>query len=798
MSARPLALWLILSWVGPAALIAQPPPKAPPADPEARKALDEEDLQRLLRQQGLRLGDEADEARAADEARPTEARSDEARSKAAEAGEGKAVRLVAPPPTVQGLERAKDLYQAVADLWSKGEAGQAVELIDDQTARCGGGEEGAACRQFLSFSEGFLLEQLSAADPGQRGELLGLAVQSYERALALAPDHGSTLHNLATVYYRLGEREKAADLLERAIAAAPEKAGTYALELGDYYLVGGTAEGAEAARGLYRLAAEKSPDAETPRRRILATYERAAETDPKEVLELGRGWAKSFPRVARSCFELAAKSAHQTQPEVAEEALLAWLEVGRRDGRRLSLRDLDTLGWGRDYPPLSGLRAYLEGPEVDPEPANWWLATDPRRSALAQVGLELGRGRLARKQPGAAEAIWRTALALAPPYEAYERSRELRGQPVARLDLHAELAALYFNHPDLDPDGSKFRAVEDELYGAKVEAYRLQDLDAMQSFHTVLGLIYAERGVWRSDHFAKNGAFQLASALSAAVRRQEASGFYQPLPHLQERLAGGYEILEQGERAARTYLAAAQGYLDTDALAAAERALVAVGRWLGELDEGARSALAQLRGVAASRRRLERLRAAEETLDAEAARGLLGAPWLDPSAPSVLAADFLERQRFKFLADLAGLFSGGEMAPVDLALAARALETATSGRIQLVGAGDLVRLDRLQGLVTGALGLPPAAPQVVEQPAQGRTLSLYLPGDREASAVSLAPEALVAARVVNTVGARTVRSAALTLAVDGDRIRVRSVDPSVDYERLLARLKRTPGVTLIR
>src|SRR6185295_10787206 len=92
----------------------------------------------------------------------------------------------------------------------------------------------------------------------------------------------------------------------------------------------------------------------------------------------------------------------------------------------------------------------------------------------------------------------------------------------------------------LDPKGQRLGSIINDMFRSKAAAYERGDLDAIQRHHTVLGMIYARRGVWTSTGRAQNAIFQLEHALSVA-RQREASVGPQPLPELKSQLADGYQ-----------------------------------------------------------------------------------------------------------------------------------------------------------------------------------------------------------------------------------------------------------------
>src|SRR6266513_518761 len=202
--------------------------------------------------------------------------------------------------------------------------------------------------------------------------------------------------------------------------------------------------------------------------------------------------------------------------------------------RRLTTQSLDTLPSGWTSPAVTHLRAYLAAPQQRPA-SGWWLDRPERRHVLASGGLALGHQALLDPDPRGAGARWEIAEEFAPEYEAYSYYSPLKGLPVVRLDLETALALYYFKFPSLDPVERKF--------------------------NRVISVIFAQKGAWKTNHFALNAIFQLDNALKTAARRDAQDGSYEPLPELRAQLAQGYQATGDVAKARQMYLAPAQAYL---------------------------------------------------------------------------------------------------------------------------------------------------------------------------------------------------------------------------------------------
>lgn len=676
----------------------------------------------------------------------------------------------------ESARAAQRAYKAAEEMSSKGDVTGAARLIEAQKRDCAGADD-KACRQILDYSLGYLYEQGSLRDEEKRGALLDRAAESYEKVLAESPAHGPTVSNLVSVYNRLGQPERSLPVLRRALAADPAGADRYNLLLGDVCL---QIRRTEDALRWYEEALRRNPDDPAPSQRIIATLLQAPKPDPAALLHRGREWEESFPSSAREAYEAAILLAWRTDPELAEETLVQWTGLLARGGS-ISAADLEPLPEAWDSELVRSLRTYLERPEAGlPSP---WTNAPARREAAAQTALALGRNRLAEGEPARAEAILQPAPGLVPVLHP------------AFLDLQIELATLYTAYRDLDPDGAKLSRTEIDLFGGKGMAYARADQRAIQRYHTALGLLYADRGTWNPDGGARGAIFQLEHALSTADNRWFDEGFYQPLPKVRERLADGYRAVGDTRNAVLAYANAARAYLDTDDLEGARRSLEAA-RALN----GPESELGRLSGILAVREVLARELGEGGMPSAElrqAAEALLAAPE-GPEGSSPPRQGFDRRQRFKVLADLA-LFPAARGAASEdtLAKAETALEAALSGTAGLVGAGDLLRLEKLQAQVAGSVGASVARPEVVPggsaEKAAGPLLALSLSSESGPARLRVSEDIRTVSKLVSGLGAGVVLDTRMRVRVDGGAVKLDYVAPGKDWKRVVSRAEASLG-----
>lgn len=669
---------------------------------------------------------------------------------------------------------AREASKRAQELAAAGQWREAAEVASSALRRCEPGDAGKECRLILNYTMGYVFQTQSRRQPAESAELLAEAARHYERVLEDDPDHAPTMKNLALIYSSPGlskTGEGPQRFLESAMSKDSTQVSTYAQLLGDRYR-GELAW--ESALEAYERAAKADPQDEGARLRIVEVHRHLPASQARGLLQRLPEWESRFPEAARRGYEVVMEQAYTVDPRVAQEALVRWLGLLASRGS-IALESLRSLPADWQGAAAAELRGYLENPYRRPDDSSWWMQGEERRNTLAAVGLALGTNKLAHGEVGLTEACWNVALDVALP----------GGVPL--LELRGELASLYSRYPDLDPGGEKFEAIENELFRGKGEAYGEEDLDAIQRFHTVLGSIYAEKGVWTSSRYARNGIFQIEHALETAARRDARDGTYQPLPYLKSRLAEGYAATGETAAVARTHVEAAAAYLDADDL------------------EGAARSLARAREAGASG---DRISALDDLI--ELRTGLGPTPGRRDASVCVaerltrtftrlgdrgLRDDFLARQRFKTLSDCAALASGEARSE----LTSQALAVAAEADLALVGVRDLTRLERARGTVRELLGLEPLETRI--GPAEGgvsgaRSLALSLPGTVEAEYVTVEPTTVLAGRIV---GALRPAEAGLRLDVQDDgRVTILEVGETLDAEDVRTAIRRVEGVREVR
>jgi hypothetical protein len=648
---------------------------------------------------------------------------------------------------------------------------EARRLLKMMDADCQAAGNPDTCRPLVDYSLGYLNQHEAATTgPEQRETLLAGAQLSYQKVLRREPTNGATLNNLALVQQALWldsrDTEKRKILSESvignwtsAIYADELRAPQYALGLGDFLV---TQKRQAVALGYFQQAAQKAPEQETPRRRILENSEYLSLADLTTSCE---AWETSFPELASRCYErliarLNAQAGAASQ-QTNEDALLRWTSLlARHDWITVDRLSVLPDGWMPQA--VSDLRAYVVDPLGDPRRWGWWWAQSYRAAFSAEVATAVGRQLLLDPEggPGKAARCWE-GMFNARPFLAEEVGRSESGQrPTAQgggvaavLHLNQELASLYYRNPELDPQGTKLSRMVRELFEGKASFILERNWKATQSFHTTLALLYVERGVWDERKTgAASAVYQLRAAIEDAGNRQKDPRelFFQPLPELKALLAKGY--VQAGARnrdAIRMYIEAAKAYLDTDSVEAAQQMLDALPK-LGP--QGI--VPPQIIRILSARRNPAGLSAAGLTAEKT--------PWLFSPSSDIVPSDFLARQRFKLLADLAASSTRtSDSEQLDAAL--RAYQLVVEQHTTLIGTADLLRWQKTEARLLASVNAPATAwraPYVAAAgPAPSTAVRLTLDGETHPVEVLLDTQTQLATKLVGMLGPAEILAA---------------------------------------
>lgn len=615
--------------------------------------------------------------------------------------------------------------QASTDALARAQGGDAAGGIQIATAAltdCPAAADGSACRSLLNYTVGYILQQQArAAADADRPGLMKRAEQAYRAALQDDAGNATVHFNLALLLEAAGNTAAAAGEVQQAARLDPGQ-WLYLVKLGD--IQAQQKQWTEALQS-YQAAARAAPGAEVPPTKIIDLTGHGYGLKAPELLAQCRQWETLFPSLTTGCYEQVIASAGSDQP-VSETAVVAWLDLIARQ-EQVTPDLLERLPRGYNPSVTGPLAAALHG-ELPANAGNWWTQGNDRREAWARFLFVVGE-QASAASPEKAERIWQYGLI---PVRDDRRS-------ASSLELRRALALLYVRYPKMDANGAKLHDLVQRLFEDKLGAIESRDLEAEQKYHAVLALIFAGQNQWGNDGDAYSALFQLRRTVEVANERFRREGIYQPLPEIKQLRVKAYQQTGRTDLAAQAQWDTALAYMDSDQLDKAAKAIEAVPA-SPAFNKQALLSLLQTRTQAA-------------TATPEKSSQLitnLGAV----TATQGISKDFLQRQQFKTLADIAAADDGkGGSDAVRAALDAFSLTV--DQRVPLVGVNDLSRWQVVQQKVVHSVGARSDKMQV--RPGGGAaTLKLALPGSTAPQNVDVSTQTIQAARVARVLGPETV------------------------------------------
>ncbi len=556
---------------------------------------------------------------------------------------------------------AADARAVGAAALKRADAGRFEDAVSSLRAALAEAREDSE-RAILLFHLGYVHDGWATADPTGAEEHLRGAEAAYRRVLHLYPKNRQAAQNLALVLQKAGTEpgRAEADATLRSLAAQDDVrddgSGARALvAIGDQAMREGRHGDAMAA---YWRAAERELDDEVVQDRVIDTYERWRDgaISPEEMLSYcDRLASNGFRPLATRGFAALIRSTHQSDPPIAEAALLRWTEerlgLGTLTGDALAELPA-TERWKANA--LEELRSLMND-EGRRSSLSWWMGSAKRAHVAASIVARRAEQAVADGAPPARAAeLYERAMEIAPDPENYG-SRELAGRDPIRLDAAVAYARLLHAHQnEIDPEQNRVQSLVDQLFNDKMLSYANRDLRAIRRYHVTLGLILAGRGQWMDGGIAQ---LRMALDREGDLARSE-SREPRPQPELRLTLARGLEATGSYDAAFHQSVDAAK---DAMTLRDDERSVESIERARSLLPQVSASTrrqwepmLRELDEIRVERRRFDSLPLPEKErelepmksrLEGDPVKKLLGARWVAGQAEQMLLS--IERDALK-------------------------------------------------------------------------------------------------------------------------------------------------------
>lgn len=545
--------------------------------------------------------------------------------------------------------RAQQVNKEAQEMATAGNWSEAFRHLDQNIAALGSDPKVASYRAYFQFSKAYLLQQTPT---GNAENNLRRAQRAYEEALRNQPGDLKILNNLVIVSQSIEDWGKAERYAQMALEVDESNTADWYVTLGDIYQ---SQRNWQASWKAYSTAIDQDPERLDAAQKLLALYEHYDYSDAdllfKKCLELNDNGLSEM--AAKGLADLIAKVCLQTA-EVRDYIVLAWAGVLAdnnwvRPRLQKQLAELQC-----SFEPFVVLQSNLtNGWQVELARSNWWQQSERRWFYYQALQKSWADHLLATGNKRKAMELYRSGRQMVRDLEDY--SEEIYGRNgVLEMELLIQLARLYGDN-ELDPESRNFKALESELFQQKGEAYRSDDLESIQKFHTILGLIYVDREEWGGT-FAQNARFQLTRAIATAKRRAEQDpALYTPLPHLYKYLGDTYTALGDHHDAADAYLNAAVDYMETDNLAFSRAMVQKADNLLTTTSSRQlRRKRSEVQSILSARENINQLDAGAFNKNSERYfRKTIGYNWLDnPDQFRSIESSVVERQAFKALSDL--------------------------------------------------------------------------------------------------------------------------------------------------
>lgn len=364
-------------------------------------------------------------------------------------------------------------------------------------------------------------------DGVRKKALLEDAASAFGQALALDPDRGAALNNLAQVDAELGRNDEAERLFERAVALDVPLRPFYRRNFGDFLAARGQWDRAiEQYRGTLE---EQLSDLQAHESLIAVLSQHRPDAIPEYLrFLLDRGqwiWAEEV-----------ALSRLQATPTEEYLSFLAEARAGQTSppDQLLPQPVVDVLRPLTGHPQVGeGARELLalrEGGDFDPASFSWWAERPGPRQAFRSLARSFGDTQRQAGRAASAGDYYRLAVLLTPEEPDLVSFRRMLDLPSATEDVQALDRLASWNERNLRKSRGKSRA----------DVYR---------YRHDLGLHYASLKKWEDCGCPTSGIYHLERAIRLADVTGPPSGDLPFDPRIYFELAWGYLATDRASEA---------------------------------------------------------------------------------------------------------------------------------------------------------------------------------------------------------------------------------------------------------
>jgi tetratricopeptide (TPR) repeat protein len=461
-----------------------------------------------------------------------------------------------------GTEMASEIVRAAYEMTLQGDFEQSLELLSGSLDRCGIYADSATCRAIVYFNVGFLHEQRFQSDSNPAW--LDAALENYDGILTYFPRDKKALEKIAEILLLKNEPIQALRTIERLLEIYPNEQYRYRLMASQGQALSGNTN---ASMFEVQKAIDINPFKEEGWRHLIDIYSKDGRyqtlNDVVDYAYTCSGYG--YPTLALEVLQNHI-TRYYHQPD-AEIALVHWANL-LLDNNIFTANRLNFLPTVEQWPSqaliqlrdLFHIDTITDLSEWNAARASFWNSTREINTGnsrfriyevLAKTMKNFGDINRIKNNVARAGEFYVMGIGIINNHFSNDDI------PVAYFETAGALADLLYFNPHLDPDNSIFKKLTLELFTGKNSAYSMENINMIKRYHITLGMIYAQKGIWRSNG-ADNALFQLEHAL-------ELKGEDEFLPYVYSLLADSYiNHLGQKSKGVSMLLKSVEGYLMVD------------------------------------------------------------------------------------------------------------------------------------------------------------------------------------------------------------------------------------------
>lgn len=456
-----------------------------------------------------------------------------------------------------------------ADLINEGQLAKARSEINRALEECQALTDETSCTAGVYFTAGWLYHQAAKArQESDQQTYFNIALDYYDQVLDIVPENEVALSYKLEILASLGADDQEISKIKELLLQQPRNRIKYLVRLGNIYLENGDLStacsyfqeayaedyfSAEACGALVKLHTRTDHSCLMGNNVIYFAYDCQSIGLPNYAVDLlehdiGRsvraGSASEIEQAIICWADVMAENGWLTSAKIDNLLHRYFYQENNPDANSRLLELKSTVSASTSPTERRNNFWYDKRPRIEISPEGNY--TSPLRVRLKIWHQQANRAYFAGDL-SEAEKFWQEALKDAD-----------RGDNGMYTLIAKNLAQLYSNQSDLDPDETKFNHLVKRLMDMKLLAYTQRDRALIREYHITLGSIFYQHGKWKGNRL-RNAEYQLSRALS-----DDLGAIFDP--ELRKMLAHTYHEVGKPDLALEQQLLAVQDHLSLDQL----------------------------------------------------------------------------------------------------------------------------------------------------------------------------------------------------------------------------------------